>query len=89
MDAVLITYDLKAPGKDYSKLHEKIKNFGPCWHCLESVWIVKTTKTVVTVRDELKSVIDENDLLFVTSCNSWNWATAHLSDECNKWLKDL
>jgi len=87
MAAKLITYDLKKPGRNYDNLHDAIKKLGSWWHCLESTWIVDTTKSASEIRDTLKSHIDTNDDLAVFSLSS-GWATYGLSDECNNWLRN-
>ena len=88
MPTQLITYDLRQPGRDYSKLHDAIKALGSTWwHCLDSIWLVKTAHDVPAIRDHLKQFIDANDDLVVLGLNG-NWATVGLTDDCNKWLKD-
>lgn len=37
---VLITYDLKQPGRNYTDLYEAIKSLGDWQHPLESTWFV-------------------------------------------------
>lgn len=83
----LISYDLIAPGRDYSKLHEAIKNLGNWWHCLESTWIVNTSRTVSDIRDTLKNYVDDNDRLLVVTLGT-SWASWRLSQQCNDWLRN-
>ena len=88
MNPILITYDLKKPERDYLKLIEAIKDFGTWWHCLDSVWIVKTNKSVGEVSDILSSAIDNNDKLLVVDIKS-QWAIAGtFPDECVNWLRE-
>ncbi len=87
MAAQLISYDLIAPGKDYSNLHAAIKKLGNWWHCLESTWIVDTDSSSASIRDELKAHIDSNDKLLVVRLEG-HWASEHLTAECNKWLTE-
>lgn len=47
--AKLISYDLKQPGRNYDDLYEAIKTLGDWWHCLESVWIVKSPKSPLEI----------------------------------------
>jgi len=61
----MITYDLHAPGRDYSDLHDAIKALGPWWHYLESTWIVVTTLSPAAVWSRLESVVDTNDNVLV------------------------
>lgn len=63
---LLITYDLKTPGKDYTSLYESIKKCGSkWWHYLESVWIVKTELSPNECFERLKENIDKNDYCFI------------------------
>ena len=66
MNSIILSYDLRAPGRNYDALYEKIKAF-PHWAKItESTWLLKTNKTCVQVRDEIASVVDSNDRVFVT-----------------------
>ena len=83
MKVFLISYDLKKPGRNYDDLYKKIKSFGKWYHCLESVWIIKTSSTLQKVSDELVNQIDDNDRLLVVEIKNnysgwmprkfWNW----------------
>lgn len=61
----IITYDLRNSNKNYNDLYEKIKSYGTCTRICESVWFISTTDSCVTVRDNLKSVLDSDDRIFV------------------------
>ena len=63
----IITYDLCSPGRNYDDLYEKIKSYGTWAHICESTWIISTTDSCSDIRDNLKSVIDSNDRLFVAA----------------------
>ena len=66
MAALLITYDLNAPGQNYTGLHEEIKVLGTAWwHYLESTWIVQTTLTPREAAQRLKAKMDDSDNLLV------------------------
>lgn len=61
----IITYDLRNSNKNYNDLYEKIKSYGTWAHICESVWFISTADSCVTVRDNLKSVLDSDDRIFV------------------------
>ena len=63
----IITYDLCSPGRNYDDLYEKIKSYGTWAHICESTLIISTTDSCSDIRDNLKSVIDSNDRLFVAA----------------------
>jgi hypothetical protein len=83
----LISYDLRRPGRDYAGLFDAIKELGLWWHCLESVWLVKTSLTSGEIRDMLRPHLHANDALLVAAL-SGSWATLGLSGDCNDWLRD-
>lgn len=87
MATYMIGYDLNAPGKDYEPLWKAIKKQGEWWHCLDSTWLVVSTKTAKQIRDALGAHIDGNDELLVvelTGVGAWQGFDAKGS----KWLKD-
>ncbi|MBE0011742.1 hypothetical protein [Arthrobacter sp. AET 35A] len=89
MGALLISYDLKSPGQDYTDLHDAIKSLGGWWHYLDSTWIVSTTLTPAQAWAELKAKMDTNDRLLVIDVTgkarsgwlpkkAWEWLTRHI-----------
>ncbi|WP_412475754.1 SinR family protein [Halobacteriovorax sp. YZS-1-2] len=81
----LITYDLKKPGQDYSELYEVIKKYDDWWHCMNNIWLVKTSESCGDIADKLLNCIDSNDKLLVTEL-SGKWACYIKSKECTDWL---
>jgi len=65
MNRLLISYDLRAPGRNYEALIDYITNFPKWAKPLESVWVAKTNKSYDTVRDEMINLVDSNDKLLV------------------------
>ncbi len=88
MTAFLISYDLKKPGRDYSRLYETIKGLGTWCHYLESVWIVSSSETPSQIWGSLNSHIDENDRLIIIEVrdnvsgwlpqDAWTWITRNV-----------
>lgn len=81
---LLITYDLKKPGKDYITLHNTIKTAPNWWHHLESTWIIQTNESVDIWNGRLTKVIDQNDRLLIVDItrqsrqgwltkDAWDW----------------
>lgn len=87
MATYIISYDLKAPGKNYDGLIEAIKSYGTWWHHLGSTWCVVTTKTAAQIRDHLNKHIDKNDLLLVVKSGG-EGAWTGFNETGSKWLKD-
>lgn len=82
MAILLVTYDLKAPGRNYEPVHTYLKQFTYC-KGLESVWLLDTTMTAAQVRDALHTLIDSNDKVFVTPIGR-SWASTNYG--CGAWL---
>lgn len=82
MAVILVTYDLKQPGRNYGPLHAYLKVFTHCKE-LESVWLLDTSATPEAIRDGLKPYIDSNDILFVTKL-AQSWASFNYN--CSAWL---
>lgn len=84
MTILLVTYDLRQPGRNYTPVFEYLKRFTYC-KGLESVWLLDTRLTANQVRDELMKVIDQNDTVFVAPIAP-AWASFNYG--CAAWLND-
>ena len=84
MAVILVTYDLKAPGRNYNPVHDYLKKYTHCKK-LESVWLLDTTKTTTQIRDDLQALVDSNDVLFVIQLVQ---KAAWFNYECGQWLND-
>ena len=89
MAIILVTYDLKQPGRDYAPVHAYLKRFTYC-KGLESVWLLDTTELTENVRDILSRLVDSSDVVFVTRLSrvwaSWNYSCADwLNDSSRNW----
>ena len=84
MSILLVTYDLKKPGRNYQPVYDYIKTHTWC-KGLESVWLIDTTKSTQTVLDDLASLMDSNDKAFVVKL-SHNWTSYNYY--CADWLND-
>jgi hypothetical protein len=81
---LLVTYDLKQPGRNYQPVFDYLKKFTHC-KGLESVWLLDTTSSPAAVRDGLKERVDGNDVVFVVRLQR-DWAS--LRYYCADWLND-
>ena len=83
----LISYDLRAPGRDYAKLYEAIKKVADGYsRPLESVWIIRSPKSAAEIRDELQKHVDSNDGLLVIQVLG-HWATRSIAELQTTWMK--
>jgi CRISPR/Cas system-associated endoribonuclease Cas2 len=83
MAILLVTYDLKNPGRNYEPLHSLLKQYNYC-KGMESVWLLDTTHTPSQVRERIAQVVDGNDIVFVTKLASQAWASRNFN--CADWL---
>ena len=88
MNTYLVGYDLMKPGQDYSDLLDKLKSFGIWWHQLDSTWLVRTDLSAVSVRDELRKLMDINDKLLVINVSGDSAAWTGFNEAGSKWIKD-
>ena len=90
MNTYLISYDLGLPETydDYKILMQYIKSYSRWAKPLQSVWLIKTDKTVSQVRDEIRDRVDSNDKVLVIDVTNANWGTYHVSKEVTDWMKN-
>ncbi len=84
MAVVLVTYDLKAPGRNYQPVHDYLKTFTYC-KGMESVWLLDTPTSPTVIRDTLKTKVDSNDKVFVVRITR-EWASNNFG--CAEWLNN-
>jgi hypothetical protein len=85
MSAYVVCYDLRAPGRNYQALHDRLRQYPQWAKVTESNWIVVTTWSAVQIRDDLMSHIDPNDRIFVIKSGV---EAAWLNSICeNDWLR--
>jgi hypothetical protein len=90
MNTLLVGYDLNKRGQKYDELIEFLKSDVNWWHYLDSTWLVKTEKTPVQMRNELRSqgFIDDNDEVLVIDVTGRASAWFGFTEKGSKWLKD-
>ena len=86
MRKLLVTFDLRKPGRDYAALDAAVKAIASGWcHCLGSVWVIATTMDCAAVRDRLQQHVDRSDGLVVVALGG-SWAALGLDQQCTAWL---
>ncbi len=89
MNTLLVSYDLQTPGKDYEKLWDHLKSYSYWAKPLESVWLVKTTRTPKEVKEIIRdNYIDQNDKLFVVDVTEKAASWHNLPEKVSAWIKD-
>jgi len=85
MAALIVAYDLKKQGQNYTCIAKKLEAYTTHWHMQGSVWIIQTNEKPALVRDKLMSCLDANDNLFVAALSETAWAGFDAT--AAKWLK--
>ena len=91
--ALLVSYDLRTPGADYSGLIEELKKSKGWWHYLKSTWIVSTTETPDELYDRLEPHRHKDDRILILEIGpgaarqgwlpekAWGWLERHIDSE--------
>jgi hypothetical protein len=87
MSTILISYDLRAPGRDYATLWDHLKAYGSWAKPLESVWLIQTDFTPAQVRDAAKIHVDQNDKILVVDITNKESAWINLPQDVSNWIK--
>jgi hypothetical protein len=89
MKTFVISYDLHKLGQRYAALKKLIESqYGGSWHCLESLYIVKSTSTPGQIAQSLSPALDANDELLVYEVVPGAWASYGFSGPCLTWLQN-
>lgn len=70
MAIFLISYDLRAPGRDYSRLYAELARISAAKITL-SDWVVELNQTAIQVRDVMRTYVDGNDRIAVVQLVDW------------------
>lgn len=87
MKVLLVSYDLRQPSREYSKLYEILKNSPKWWHYLESTWLILTNDTPKQLFDKLNAALDSDDhilILEITKRNYWGV----LAKDAWQWIEE-
>ena len=63
----MISYDLKAPNRNYDDLYAILKTAESWWHYLESTWLIYTSDGIEAWQMKIKSAIDNNDSFIIVN----------------------
>lgn len=89
MSVVLVTYDLKTPGKVYTPFYEALKSQGNWWHYLTSTWLIETNYTPEQVYSNLAPHLSIKDSILIVPVrkpsfgylpkDAWDWINTKLT----------
>lgn len=86
MAIFVLSYDLKAPGRDYKPLVDELKRLD-AHRTLDSFWLINVDNTARDLLEHFKSFLDESDALWVlelTKAHTFTNAKAGTND----WIRD-
>lgn len=81
----LISYDLKYPGRDYTRLISEIKSLGSWAKPLESLWLVDTYLDTVSIVSKLSALDLTDKLLVIRAINPWR--SVRLDQDVANWMQ--
>ena len=84
---LLVSYDLRQPGGDYSGLIEELKECSAWWHYLKSTWIVSTDETPDQFAERLRRHLHKRDRLLVIAVEPGASRQGWLPKKAWDWLR--
>jgi len=85
---LLVTYDLRTPGRDYKTFYEVLKQQGAWWHYITSSWLIATSKSVQDVYNALGQHLSQQDFILVVPVHkpalgylpkdAWDWINTNV-----------
>lgn len=89
MPVHLISYDLRAPGKDFVRLQDHLKTYPAKTKPLESLRLIKTPLSAVDLREAISKLLDSKDKLLVVNVSSSAAVWKNLPDNVAAWIKKI
>lgn len=87
MSIFIVSYDLRAPGRNYESLYKALRQFAFA-KPLESFWLIEANLKAAQLRDSLKAHIDKNDGIVVIEFTAGaDWATYGIGADVIEWWK--
>src|SRR5438046_2876630 len=85
---LLVTYDLKTPGKVYTQFYEALKEQGAWWRYLAATWLIATSKTPHEVYSALAPHLSTSHSILIIAVtrpyfgylpkDAWYWIESHV-----------
>lgn len=76
MNNLIVSYDLYQPGQDYKAIEEAIESLGEAIKIHQSVYYVRSSKSVTDARKAIHAKMDSNDTLIVIDASNNLWSGA-------------
>ena len=75
MKTIQVNCELKQPAHHYTALYDYMESYGRASHPLDSMWLVKTDKSIPQVRDEVRRLVADGDEILVFDVTGAAWAS--------------
>lgn len=85
MSVLIVSYDLVNPGRNYQQLLKLIKSYTGWARLGGSAYLIATTDAPTAVRDNLVTVLDRNDKLYVGAAPA-PAAWYGMPDDVGQWI---
>ena len=85
MTVYCVSYDLRAPGRNYNKLYDALEEYENC-HATESFWFIDSPLSASEIREHLCGCVDDGDQIYVMKLVK-RWAACR-TEPCTRWLKN-
>jgi hypothetical protein len=87
MSVWIVSYDLRAPGRNYEPLYKALKSVAFA-KMLESFWLIEAEGPATRIRDALKVHLDRNDGIAVIEFKETaDWALSGINKPSMDWIK--
>lgn len=84
---LIISYDLRKPGRNYEPVYEAIKSLGNWARVVESTWYVDTPYSSEQAFNIVSAKCDNNDALFVVNAKNNSVIWQNLPDDVSALIK--
>lgn len=84
---LIICVQLGDEKKNYDSVDACVKNFGRWWHHIKNVWILKTSRTIDEITNEIMLFLSPDDSLLV-SIFSENEYNGYLTQNAYDWIEN-
>ena len=88
MNTLLVSYDLIAPSRNYEPLREFLESHSSWAKPVQSLYLVKSSKSAKLLRNDLTSFLDTNDKIIVINVTSDGAACTGLGEKGSDWIKN-
>jgi hypothetical protein len=82
---IQVNYDLTKPVRDYSRLYAYLESYNTRARPLQSMWLLRTTKTAHAVASEVAGFVDRDDRVIVIDVTQDEW-WSNFNDDHIRWM---